>query len=174
MVYRRIENLAQKILSRAGSNRLPINPEKIAVMLGLEIKKGDLGKGASGLLAIRKGIGTIGIQHDDPLVRQRFSAAHELGHYLLHRGSSSLFIDKEYKVMYRDQASATGTVKQEREANAFAAALLMPQTFLKRDFEDLDFSDEQAIQKLAKRYQVSELAMTYRITNLNLMSSESR
>lgn len=168
MAYRRIENAVQQILLDFGLAKLPIPVEEVAEKLGVKIKQYDLGEDVSGVLAINKGIGTIGVRQNDPLVRQRFSIAHELGHYVLHRGRSDLFIDKEYKILFRNSKSSTGEVQQEREANAFAAALLMPEMILKDDVLDFDLSDEYAIRNLAKRYHVSELAMTFRIANLNL------
>jgi len=58
-----------------------------------------------------------------PLVRQRFSIAHEIGHFILHQKQGQLFIDKTYKVFLRDQLSSSGENIQEIQANQFAAAL---------------------------------------------------
>lgn len=52
--------------------------------------------------------------------RRRFILAHELGHMILHRGKEAVFSDDEHTL--EDYRSGS----QEREANAFAAALLMP------------------------------------------------
>jgi Zn-dependent peptidase ImmA (M78 family) len=56
----------------------------------------------------------------------------------------------------------------EIEANAFAAALLMPESFLRQDLKKLsiDFDDASQIEALAKRYNVSSQAMTFRLLNL--------
>lgn len=65
-----------------------------------------------------------------------------------------------------------GEIKQEREANAFAAALLMPKNMVLREVQkfhfDLAGEDENMIKKLADKFEVSTQAMTYRIANLNL------
>lgn len=58
---------------------------------------------------------------------------------------------------------------EEIEANAFAAALLMPEPFLKKDLAMVvvDIDDEKQIQSLAKLYEVSDQAMTLRLANLS-------
>ncbi len=58
----------------------------------------------------------------------------------------------------------------EREANAFAMELLMPESFLRKDVgpEGIDVFDDAYIQKLAKRYKVPAAAMSARIVQLHL------
>ena len=95
---------------------------------------------------------------------------HELGHFLLHKNSQNLFVEK--KVFFRDEESSLGEEKREKEANAFAAALLMPSSFLKTEIDEavnkksLE-SDEDLVHYLSKKFDVSEIAMTYRLVNLN-------
>jgi len=57
------------------------------------------------------------------------------------------------------------------EANAFAAALLMPEDWLRADLADrkIDLSDDVAVRNLATRYEVSQQALTFRLMNLNLV-----
>ena len=71
-------------------------------------------------------VGWAFVNSDDILPRRRFSAAHELGHFLLHR-------DRMASVSFADTAESisenieTAEMKQmEREANQFAVELLMP------------------------------------------------
>ena len=93
----------------------------------------SLGQDISGLLAIENNQGTIGYNQNESRVRRRFTIAHELGHYELHKNQSALFVDKQFKI-YRSQNSSTVNNNQEleKEANAFAAAVLMPEEFIKR------------------------------------------
>src|SRR5574343_470703 len=84
-----------------------------------------------------------------------------------------LFVDqKKFKVMFRDEMSSTGEIKQEREANAFAAALLMPKSLLIREIQKLPFDladeDENVVVKLAQKFEVSTQAMAFRMANLGL------
>jgi len=59
----------------------------------------------------------------------------------------------------------------EVEANAFAAALLMPEDYLRNDLRDkrFDMYDETAVRRLAQRYQVSVQALTIRLMELGLL-----
>lgn len=63
--------------------------------------------------------------HATPLGRRRFTAAHELGHFVLHRGQMGRWIaDTNESVI--DDRDPDGTTEMERQANRFAAELLMP------------------------------------------------
>ncbi len=61
---------------------------------------------------------TIFVNKRDPASRQRFTVAHELGHYILHKGTNNRY--DEYHRYTPEE------VKREFEANDFAAKLLMP------------------------------------------------
>ena len=165
---KRIEKIVSGILQEFHGSELPIPVDEIARKKGLDIKPYNLGEGISGALVIDSGKGTIGVNPTESKVRQRFTIAHELGHYELHRQDSSLFIDKEFKVLFRDHNSSTGEILKEQEANAFAAAILMPEKFLIREIKgrNFDLTEEDAIKDLAKTFNVSITAMTYRIANL--------
>ncbi len=168
-----IERKAERIVADTCGSRPPVKVDKILNELGLSYKEHDLGVNVSGVLYIENGKGFIGYNPDESEVRRRFTLAHELGHYILHRFDRELFVDqKKFKVMYRDESSSTGEIKQEREANAFAAALLMPKDMVLREVQkfifDLAGEDEDMIKKLADKFEVSTQAMTYRIANLNL------
>lgn len=51
----------------------------------------------------------------------------------------------------------------EIEANAFAMELLMPFDWIVRDAVGIDLTDDAAVAKLAKRYQVPTVTMAARI-----------
>ncbi len=144
--------------------------QEVAVKLGVDIKPYDLGQNVSGVLLIHEGKGTIGVNPNDSLVRQRFTIAHEIAHYVLHRQKTELFVDKQFSILFRSDNPSTAELRIEREANAYAAALLMPVKLLQKQIRSADFnlSDDKGIKKLAEKFQVSEIAMTYRLTNLNL------
>lgn len=111
------------------------------------------------------------VQYNPCPVRSRFSIAHELGHYLLHKDSRSLFIDKRnFAVYHRNELSSTGEDRLEIEANRFAAALLMPTDMLRNEItkNDFDLGDEEVQSSLAKRFNVSTQAMAYRLASLGM------
>ncbi|HEY7120058.1 MAG TPA: ImmA/IrrE family metallo-endopeptidase [Tepidisphaeraceae bacterium] len=91
----------------------------------------------AGLLFVTAGGGCVLVRQDDPLPRRRFSAAHELGHFLMHMRPE--WLDDEPDALTDDlpEAVIEGallgnagdealTAVREREANRFAAELLMP------------------------------------------------
>ncbi len=172
MLNRKIEKLINSILEEFKVKDLPVPIEKIILNRGLEIKAYDLGENVSVVLVINNGKGTIGYNPRESKVRKRFTLAHELGHYEVHREDidNGIFIDKGFKVEFRNQASSTGEVLKEQEANAFAAALLMPEKLLRKEIKnhDFDMSEDTSVKELAKLFNVSMIAMTYRIDNLNL------
>ena len=172
MISKRIEKLTLEILESYAVHEIPIPVDEIANNRGLDIRPYDLGEDISGALMIDNGKGTIGFNPKESKVRQRFTIAHELGHYELHKQEKGLFVDKGFTVLFRDSNSSKGEISQELEANAFAAALLMPEKFLVREIRknNFDVGDEISIREMAKMFNVSVSALTFRIANLNLFS----
>ena len=63
--------------------------------------------------------------------------------------------------------------EQEREANLFAIALLMPAKFIHEDMQGqlpLDLENDKRIKSMAKRYGVTEQMMTSRMVNLGYLT----
>ncbi len=162
-----IEKLADSLLADVKEPPIPV--QAIASALGLFVDHVALSDEVSGVLVVNEEGGVIGVNKDHALVRKRFTIAHEIGHYVLHRGDEQLFIDKGYKVLFRDETSGQGTDIRERDANAFAAALLMPRRLLgdlARTYH-LDLGEQGGpVEELAKLFQVSTQAMTYRLAKL--------
>lgn len=151
----------------------PIPIKDIIKQLGLDLMSYDLGDDVSGILVIENDKGTIGFNPSNSRVRQRFTIAHELGHYLLHKHAiSEVFVDKDFIVKYRSEKQYSfAEIKQEQEANLFAAALLMPKEMIKAEVSKKDYADlseTEFITAMAKVFDVSIPAMTYRIANSNL------
>jgi Zn-dependent peptidase ImmA (M78 family) len=78
-------------------------------------------------------------------------------------------------VYRRDEVSSMGTRKEEREANAFAAELLMPGDFVEIAFDRLSteqpaIAASQLVSRLATLFDVSEQAMGIRLGNLGILS----
>lgn len=170
------EDLATKILNDNSIQKAPIPVEEISAKYNLSIVSYDFGPSVSGALLIQEGNSVIGINPYDPPLRKRFTVAHELGHFLMHKKeNTSIFIDKKnllgLQIHFRNEESSTGDRKKEREANAFAAALLMPSFILKKELTQIintnpDFTDEDIIKELSNKFEVSTIAMSYRLANL--------
>lgn len=91
----------------------------------------------------------------DPLVRQRFTIAHELGHWILHRGEME---SNKKSIYYRKNSFLQDLDPIEKEANYFAANLLVPD-FIFNDIQHLDDA------KLSNIFQVSKDVIRRRKTN---------
>lgn len=170
MLNKRIENLASSILSELNMVSAPIDIKSIAKKKGATLKPYDLGEKISGMLIVKNSDGIISYNPSESLVRQRFTIAHELGHFLLHKKTQDVFVDKQFQVHFRDENSTTGQDIQELEANAFAAAILMPKELLITEIRKhrFDLGDEFALKELAKLFNVSLQAMSFRMANLGL------
>lgn len=167
-----IKTRAQALLSASGIDKPAVNVEEITSDLGVELVVEPLEETVSGLLVVRKSRATIVSNQLHPRNRQRFSIAHELGHYVLHRYASNVFVDSTL-TFYRDEKSADGVYRQEIEANSFAAELLMPEDFIRRHLgsQRVDLHDEQAVERLARDFGVSMQALTIRLVNLRLVTA---
>lgn len=170
----KIESEAQTLLDTYKITTLPVPVDEVAKKAGINLFPFDLGDDVSGVLHIINGVSNIGYNPNESKVRQRFTIAHELGHFILHNesGVEKVFVDNEnyYQfIMFRSSNLTAKDLKKEKEANAFAAALLMPQSFVIKEiqgYNGFDFSDSSMINELAKKFEVSTQAMSYRIINL--------
>lgn len=151
----------------------PVDLDRIADHLSLTVVKTDMEPDVSGMLirGAQTGTNTIGLNKNHALVRRRFTLAHEIGHYELHRGRP-LIVDSPVRINLRDRTSGMATDHEEMEANRFAAELLMPTTCV-LDAAAAGRSGEagELIARLARQFKVSEQAMGYRLINLGVLSS---
>jgi Zn-dependent peptidase ImmA (M78 family) len=166
-----INSKVTSILRSLSEINLPIKIEEIAKLRGVKVIPYPLGEDVSGLLSIEDGQGTIGYNQTEPKIRRRFTIAHELGHYELHKDKSDLFVDKQF--IYRSEKSKSTPINQkmEQEANAFASAILMPTDLVRQEVDkiQLDLGSEEAIKELAKIFEVSTTAMSIRMSSLGFL-----
>lgn len=165
-----VERIAEQILEKAGVNTAPVPVEQVASRLDIKIQRADLGEDCSGVLVRNGNRAIIGVNKRHHSNRQRFSIAHEIAHFVLHRGDT--YVDTRYRVHFRDLESGSGTKREEMEANAFAAALLMPAAWVKDAFEEqtFDLAEDDVLKMLAEKFEVSTQAMTYRLMKLRMIS----
>lgn len=166
-IVRDAERAARELLAQYG-DKLPINVDAIAADLRIVVREVELEDDVSGMLAVSGERGLMHINATHHPNRRRFSQAHELAHFILHRSHSEVFVD----AFHRDGESSKGTQPEEIQANAFAAELLMPEKVLREKLRErpLDIFDEDAVRQLAKQFGVSPQALTIRLTRLNLIS----
>ena len=158
--------------SAFGAHRFP--PKQIARRVGAVVRFEPFDGELSGILYERGGYKVIGVNELHPETRQRFTIAHEVGHLLLHSGKD-LFLDRKFLVRARNRRSSTAEDLAEVQANAFAAELLMPRAWIRRDAgsRTVDFDDQALVQRLAKSYKVSEQAMAFRLANLGVIDLDA-
>lgn len=104
------------------------------------------------------------LRANDPMVRQRFTLAHEIKHIL-----DDSLIDLGGG-LYPSLGGYSQHERTEYVCHRFAGALLMPKPLLRADW----FDGLQDIAKLARRYQVSRQAMNVRLSQLGLLESVPR
>jgi hypothetical protein len=153
------ESQAREVISRF-QNEAPVNVTGIAEALGLSVWESDaeLPEGVSGKLfkdPFNGGVEgfSIIVRESDPYVRRRFTVAHEIAHFVLHRDQvgDSLADDE----LYRSGLST----RQEAQANRFAADILMPRNLINRYIKRWGIDAEA----LASEFKVSAAAMRIRL-----------
>lgn len=120
----------------------------------ITFEKWDLGDGVSGIQLDIDDSSVIGYNSTKHPHRQRFTIAHEIGHYLMghNKGNANFNLD--------------GTRPDEVEAKQFAAELLMPLPMLKQDL----LEGVNDVKALARKYLVSEVAMWCRLSDCGLLN----
>lgn len=183
--FKTISEKAYKLLGKFGITSFPVKVEIIAKKLGISITKEQMGDEVSGFLLFKDSMPIIGVNSLQHPNRQRFTIAHEIGHYILGHKLNGLVIDDNVNIhhgaIFRAHDSTAINKEHELQANVFAAALLMPEEFLKNRLAQLssikgmnissERGEERAISQLAKDFKVSKMAMAYRVGNLNLVES---
>lgn len=161
-----IEEQTDSLLKLADIKEAPVDVHKIAKLLGFSVIESDFPDNYSGEIFIEGKVKSIGINKHHTINRQRFSLAHELGHYL----NAHEYFDEKGEMLENAEFDYHNPVhRQEQEADRFAASLLMPKKFLVRDLESIGLD----IDKLTEKYQVSEQAMWIRLTTLKLLHKYS-
>jgi Zn-dependent peptidase ImmA (M78 family) len=169
---RKTDVAAQRLLAEADIDAAPIDVLALAKLAGAEVVRYQFDDGdISGMLYRDDTRTVIGLNSTHSLTRQRFTVAHELGHLKLHPGRP-LILDSPARVNFRDPTASLATDREEIEANAFAAAVLMPEHLVleavSRLLADARHSPESLTTLLAKEFEVSEAAMGYRLINLGI------
>ncbi len=155
----------------------------------------------AGYIYVNKTSGHIFVERSDFLVRRRFSVAHELGHYVLHflpLIASGGFVN-EYELVEITEALAPSSPEEdaddlplgqvrisqqteclpllppyeqmEREANEFAAELLMPVKIIRKmvTHYTVDCPGDDLIWRLSSEMLVSRAAMRWRLRELHAL-----
>lgn len=133
--------IARKLLKDAGIIEVPVSLQKVLDHMrtrhDLAVLRIPFDRLDGMLVVVDDGPPTLVFNPDRPWVRRRFTVSHEVGHYLLGHGGCS-----------------AADEHAEKEANQFAAELLMPLAMIK-----VDYKKDRDLEKLAAKYVVSQEAM---------------
>lgn len=197
-----VEEKAYEIIKQAENElgnwngQLPIPVRDIASELFfidlLPLKKELIGEGVAAAIEAEIGGGTIYYRKEDLVESQRFSIAHEIGHYVCHFLPNQKI--KSHKIYYNNKCFAAEVTleykfkqqteelskysneeraeklkraHEETQANRFAAELLMPSHLMRLYYKKFDGD----IRKIAKVFKVSLTAMRIRVNDLGLKLS---
>lgn len=141
---------------------VPVKISTLAQDLGLKILSSTLPAGIAGELRPSGSGFVVRVNRHDSKGRQRFTVAHEIAHFLLHRDHIGVGITDD--VLYRSSLSDA----REAEANRLAAEILMPADSVRRKLESLKCAEARVVD-LAESFQVSEAAMRIRLESLGLL-----
>lgn len=115
-------------------------------------------------ISLRGAFSVIFINHAHPPTRRLFTLAHEFAHVVFHLGREADSGKME------TQVSITSTRDPiEKEANAFAGELLMPQAALEKLIDDYkeQLREPAMLEATARHFNVSRDALFYRLTQLD-------
>lgn len=171
MVLKYIEDKAEEILMNHNFLTPGFDIEKLLETMDVKLIKKEFDDDISGLFFIKDGIPVITFNSKESSKRTRFTIAHELGHFVLHSVEQKIFLDKKQQnVLFRNSISSSGESLKEREANSFAAALLMPKKLIDERISNAEIYElnelEELINNMAREFNVSTQAMTFRLSNL--------
>jgi len=162
----------EQVLEECEITTRPIPLEQIAQRYGITQVNLSASGDIFGAIVRENGNVMIAVNPDQHPNRQRFTTAHELAHFFLHYADGMghvEHVDTYLRVSWRNSVSSQGVDWNEIEANRFAAALLMPEHMLRKDLDQFQTLDRDAVQRLASMYKVSRLAMHFRLVNLGLL-----
>ncbi len=157
-------NAARRLLASVWDGKsalkLPIDPKQIARAQGIRIIPDPTFEleGISGEFDNEGGTPVIRYNPEDSVKRQRFTLAHELGHFALNHGHAFRDTKKNFSLSHYDP--------REVAANKFAAEILMPEVAVRILIEQRKIMD---VSRLAELFDVSLAAMKFRLENLGYL-----
>jgi Zn-dependent peptidase ImmA (M78 family) len=149
---------AQRLLKLTGTDAPPLPERAITDLPHIQVERIDLGD-LSGAAQWAHGRWLILINRKDVAGRQRFSICHEFKHVL-----DNPFADVLYS------GCIPGKQRIEQVCDYFAGCVLMPRSWLKQAWT----SGMQDVGSLARRFDVSQMAMRVRLLQIGLINKSTR
>lgn len=139
---------AELLIKELGIDSLPVDPAAIAESLGILVQPKSASGGVSGMLVRLGNDFAIGYAtHIDSEGFKRFSIAHEIGHYRIPGHIDAVLAHGD---VHESRAGFVADDPYEREADHFAASLLMPDGLFSRELRRLGDGLE-AVEAMAGR-----------------------
>lgn len=155
--WKSLSGTQREILSRY-HNDFPVPVGAIAKEFGIRVVKSTMPGSISGEIRDVDGCVTIKVNRHDVKERQRFTIAHEIAHFLLHRDRLENGIKDD--VLYRSRLSD----ELELEANRLAADIIMPYSLINKYLPQFSkLKAEERYAKIADKAQVSLAALKVRM-----------
>jgi IrrE N-terminal-like domain len=146
---------------RRYTSSFPVKVGELAKELGLIVTRAPMPPKISGLIKPCPDAPAgfeIRVNKYESAERQRFTVAHEIAHYLLHRNDIGAGVVDS--IMYRSNL----TSRKETEANQLAADIVMPAKIVSLELKQLGGSrTDDTAEKLASVFRVSVPAMKIRL-----------
>jgi hypothetical protein len=169
-VDHRAHELRARYVATFGGAETPVPVESIAEdLLGLRIEESDLGD-CSGMLMPGARLIVVNVAEamsgEAPIRRHRFTIAHELGHWICH---ATVTAEPSARYCRAKDLEQDADRVLEREANVFAAELLMPEAVVRSTWAEL-----RDVERAAARLDVSPSAMAWRLYSFGLVTEPPR
>lgn len=150
------EHYARSLLRELDIKTLPINPREIIKRLGIALHEVDAADRFDGcIMRVEEAAAIVLNASISSKERKSFTLAHELGHYKIPHHSKNI-------QCLREDIETFSTAKvMEKEANEFAAELLMPEAIIQPLIEESEIGFE-AIKSLARQSETSLTSTSYR------------
>ena len=157
--------MRERYHERFAGGELPVPVEAIAEdLLGLRVAESDELEVSGMLLPAKREIWLNGREAEESPGRRRFTLAHEVGHWVCQ------VLEGKTAPVYCRPVDVTEAADRalEREANVFAAELLMPEELVAQEFPRV-----ATMAELADWFGVSAEAMSWRLYNFGLTDKKS-
>ena len=169
--YNYAKKSADKVLQENLVTSPPVNIFAIVRNYGLEVTYADFGGHSDVAGFIDLEAHHIVVNSLDPPSRQKFTVAHELGHWVMHK--QMLQDNPEQGILLRLPLGMPDPDPREKEANSFAANILVPDEFVLPVIQDgPQMTDLRGGERLlANVFGVSPDVIVYRLRQLKAYSS---
>jgi Zn-dependent peptidase ImmA (M78 family) len=153
---------AHRVLDMFGVSAPPIDPERIAEQLGVDVVyakfKPEVSQAISGFIHLPEGKPQIVVNASIPAKRKMFTIAHELGHFLMHLD----YIESDkYRVLPRSNGHVGAKPDEEKEADVFAAALIAPKDLVNK------YRGIASLPEMSRIFVASEEMLKWRMHNID-------